>query len=52
MIYRILLIVGNFIVLYLFLNFFFYLDISGELERSNDTHNIGVIIGPIQEMFV
>ena len=52
MTYRTPSIAGNLIVPHSLSNLSFYSDISGELVRSNDTHNIGVITGPIQETFV
>jgi hypothetical protein len=33
-------------------NMSFYVDPAGELERSNDTHNVNIIAGPIQEIFI
>lgn len=33
-------------------NMSFYVDPAGELERSNDTHNVNIIAGPIQEVFI
>ncbi|MBT5391237.1 MAG: transglutaminase domain-containing protein, partial [Euryarchaeota archaeon] len=43
---------GNLPVSYSLSNLSFYVDIAGELQRSNDTHNIEVLTGPIQEAFV
>ena len=33
-------------------NMSFFVDPAGELERSNDTHNVNVVAGPIQEVFI
>ena len=33
-------------------NMSFYVDPAGELDRSNDTHNVNIIAGPIQEIFI
>ena len=30
----------------------FYVDTAAQLERSNDTHNVNIIEGPIQEVFI
>ena len=30
----------------------FFVDPAGELERSNDTHNVNIVAGPIQEVFI
>ena len=33
-------------------NMSFFVDPAGELERSNDTHNVNIVAGPIQEVFI
>ena len=43
---------GNLPVPFSLSNLSFYVDIAGELQRSNDTHNIEVLTGPIQEAYV
>ena len=43
---------GNLPVPDSFSNLSFYVDLAGELQRSNDTHNVKVITGPIQEAYV
>ncbi len=43
---------GNLPVPHSLSNLSFYSDIAGELQRSNDSHNIEIIAGPIQEAFV
>ena len=43
---------GNLPVPYSLSNLSFFVDLAGELQRSNDTHNINVIAGPIQEIYV
>ena len=43
---------GNLPVPYSLSNLSFYVDLSGELQRSSDTHNIEIVSGPIQEMYV
>tara|TARA_B100001093_G_scaffold265270_1_gene253660 strand:+ start:51789 stop:60722 length:8934 start_codon:yes stop_codon:yes gene_type:complete len=43
---------GNIPVPFSMSNLSFFVDSAGELQRSNDTHNIFVTTGPIQEAFV
>jgi hypothetical protein len=33
-------------------NMSFYVDSGAELERSNDSHNVNIVAGPIQEVFI
>ena len=33
-------------------NMSFYVDAASELERSNDSHNVNIVAGPIQEVFI
>tara|TARA_B110000459_G_scaffold203878_1_gene262401 strand:- start:2962 stop:11922 length:8961 start_codon:yes stop_codon:yes gene_type:complete len=33
-------------------NMSFYVDTAAQLDRSNDTHNVNIIGGPIQEVFI
>ena len=33
-------------------NMSFYIDSGAELERSNDSHNVYIVAGPIQEVFI
>ena len=33
-------------------NMSFYVDSGSELERSNDSHNVNIVAGPIQEVFI